>query len=258
MGSEINIRFKAQALGKSLENLAYEVQEELNQAIKDTANAAYASIVGSAQLGLHSTQKDYLKGLDFQQIGENSYLIVLEGDWANAIEKGFSGFDLKEWMLKSEKVVGIGSRTGEKWVQTGDEGEKYAHVPFQKQPFARAAASSDMNQAIRKLQAFNKQGRAQKFTSLFKDDKGRPLEGRVASVKNVEGFPELNGITKYQRKSKSESGKETLQSHYMVFRTISENGQGWMHPGYSGAHFFDEAEQWVDQQVDQILNTLLK
>ncbi len=201
--SEINIRLKAEKLGKSLENLAYEVEAELKQAIDDTANAAYAMITAMAQEDLHSTRPDYLKGLDMQKIGESSYLITLEGDWANSLEKGYSGFDVREWMLKSEKIVGVGPRSGKKWVQTGTEGQKFAHVPFEKKPFSKAAASGDLNQAIRKLQAFNKQGQSQKFTSIFKDEFGKPMEGKVASVRKVEGFPQLDGITKITRVSRA-------------------------------------------------------
>ena len=257
--ADFSIRIKAEQLGKSLENLAYEVEEELGSAIDNMANMAFASIQANAQTELNSTRQDYLKGLDMQKIGDHSYLIVLDGDWPNAIERGFSGFDMREWMLKSEKIVGIGVRSGQKWVQEGAEGQKFAHVPFQKQPFSKAAASADMNQAIRKLTATNAQGVSQKFTSMFRDASGAPIEGRVASVRKVEGFPNLGGITKYQRKYKDEkTGKETMQSHYLVFRTISENGEGFQHPGYGGAHFFDDAEKWIDAEIENILNAIIK
>lgn len=250
---------KAEKLGKKLEDLAYEVSTELNEAIKNIANAAYAGIVATAQLQLHSTQKDYIKGLDFQTIGENSYLITLEGEWPNALEKGFAGFDLKEWMLKSEKIVEVGPRAGKPWVQHAVDGHKFAHVPFEHNPFSKAAASGDLNQAIRKLTAFNKSGIEQKFTSLFNDEKGNPLEGRVASVQKVKGFPELDGITKYQKKYKNEAtGSESIHSVYMTYRTVSENGSGFQHPGFAGLKAFDENEKWIDEQVDLILEKLLK
>lgn len=257
--ADINVRFKAAALGKSLENLSAEVEAELEQAIKDTANAAYATIVAKAQSELNSTRADYLKGLGFEELGKNTYLITLEGDWANSLEKGFSGFDIREWMLASEKVVQVGPRTGQKWVRKAEDGHKYAHVPFEHRPFSKAPKTSDLSQAIKKLQAFNSQGRSQKFTSIFKDASGKALEGRVATIRKVDGFPQLDGITKYQKIYKNEStGKQTVQSVYMTFRTVSENADSWRHPGFGGLHAFDEAEKWIDEQIDNIINALVK
>ena len=255
--ADFSVSLRAKELGKSLENLSDDLVSELEAAIGNMANMAFASIQAFAQTDLHSTRQDYLKGLHFDKLGKNSYLIWLEGDWPNALEEGFSGYDLKDWMLRSEKVVGIGPRTGEKWVQQGKKGN-FAHVPFQKQPFSKVAVSQDMNEAIRKLTAINRQGLEQKFTKMFKDASGNPLEGRVASVSKVEGFPELAGITKYQYKSTNESGKDTFQSHYMVFRTISEGSGGWQHPGYKGLKAFEDAEKWIDTELDNIINSIVK
>lgn len=257
--ADFNVKFKAADLGKSLENLAHEVEEELNQAVKDVANSAYANIMANAQAELHSSRTDYIKGLSFHDLGNNTYVIILEGEYANEIEKGYASFDVREGLLRSEKVVGVGNRAGQKWVQTGKDGQKFAHVPFEHKPYSKAAQSSDLNQAIRKLTAFNKQGREQRLTKLFKDDGGRIMQGKVASVRKVEGFPQIEGITKYQKTYKNEkTGKNSTQSIYMTYRTVSEHGEEWRHPGYAGAHFFDEAEKWIDQELDNIINTLIK
>lgn len=257
--ADINVKIRAAALGKSLENLAADVQEEFDSAIRDTANAAYASIVAKAQQELNSTRQDYLRGLNFEDLGNNTYLIVLEGDFANALEKGYSGFDVREGMLNSEKIVGVGPRSGQPWVQTGKDGKKFAHVPFEHRPHSKAPQAADLNQAIKKLTAMNRSGMEQKLTKVFKDASGKPLEGRVASVKKVDGFPQLDGIAKYQKIYKNEStGKETVQSIYMTFRTVSENGDSWRHPGFAGLHAFDEAEKWVEEQIDNIIKVLIK
>lgn len=44
----------------------------------------------------------------------------------------------------------------------------------------------------------------------------------------------------------------------MTYRTVSENGGDWTHPGYAGLHAFDDAEKWMDSEIDNILNRLLK
>lgn len=258
--SDVVISVRAAELGKTLEGMTDEIESQFNDAVADLANTALSAITVNAQTALNTTSLDYLKGLDMQQIGPASYVITLDGDWANALEEGFPGFNMRDKMLNSEKVVGIGTRTGEKWVQRADgDGHKFAHVPFEQKPYSKLAGSADMNEAIKKLTALNRQGIEQKFTSIFKDDLGKALEGRVATVKKVEGYPNLAGITKYQRKSVNETtGKETLQSHYMVFRTVSEIGEDWMHPGFAGLKAFDDAEAWVISEIDNIINNLIK
>lgn len=257
--SEINIKLKAQALGKALEDLSYEVENDLQEAIANVVAAGYDSIVGSAQLELHSSRQDYLSGLSFHKLGGNEYLILLEGKFPNALEEGYSGFDVKEGMLNSNKVVNVGTRSGQPWVQKAEDGHKFAHVPFQHRPFSKEAKSADIGQAIKKLKATNQQGVEQKFTKLFKDNDGNPMQGKVAVVKEVKGFPELDRITKYQKVYKNEkTGKESVQSLYMTYRTVSENGGDWTHPGYAGLHAFDDAEKWMDSEIDNILNRLLK
>lgn len=257
--SEINIKLKADALGKALQDLSHEVADQLEQDVKKVVEVGYASIVGSAELALHGTRQDYLSGLKLHTLGENEYLIMLEGDFPNSLEHGFSGFDVKQGMLKSKKVVAVGPRAGAPWVQQASDGHKFAHVPFQQRPFSREAKSGDMGSAIRKLKAFNRQGMEQSFTKLFTDESGSPLEGKVAVVNKVKGFPELDRITKYQKIYKNEkTGAEAVQSIYMTFRTVSENGGSWQHPGFKGLKAFDDAEKWIDSQIDEILNRLLK
>lgn len=258
--SDINIRLKAEALGKDLDNLSQEAEDTLQEAVRDVVNAGFASIQGSAELELHSTRQDYLKGLSLTEIGENDYLIVLDGKFPNALEEGYSGFDVKQGMLNSKKMVEVGTRTGKPWVQqsTVDQ-HRFAHVPFQHRPFSKEAKSADMGAAIRKLKAINKQGIEQKFTQVFKDASGNSLEGKVAMVKKVKGFPDIDRITKYQKLHKNEkTGEETVQSIYMTYRTVSDHGGEWTHPGFSGLHAFDEAEEWMDKEIDNILERLLK
>ena len=257
--SDISVRVRAEALGKSIENLAAEVEAELNQAIADVANGAYAFIVSKAQQELNTTRMDYLKGLDFQNLGNNTYLIVLDGKFPNSLESGYTSFDVKTGMLESKKIVQVGPRAGQPWVQTNKEGKKFAHVPFEHRPFSKAPQVSDLAQAIRKIKVQNQEGLEQKLTKIFRDSTGRPIEGKVATVESVDGFPQLAGLTKYQKIYRNEEkGTETVQSLYMTFRTVSEDGKSWMHPGHPGIHAFEEAELWVQQEIDNIIKTLIK
>lgn len=253
--SDISIKVQADALGKDIENLAPHIEAELKQAVANLANAAYASMVSQVQ-GMSMDPKnrqDYLRGLKFNEMGEDNYLIYLEGDWANKLEEGFPSYSMKDTLLSSKKRVAHGSRSGQPWVRESKDGNRYAAVPFEKKPFSGEKFNSgDLAEDIKKLKALNDQGEVQGFTQVFKDLEGKPIPGKVATVVEHEN-PMLKGLTKFQQVSPS--GK--VSSVYMLFRTISDASNGWQHPGFKGYHLFQAAEEYVQKELDNILKTLL-
>ena len=243
--TDISVKIRAEQLGKDLDNLSISLENELNQAVLDLANTAYAHIVANAQKNLKSTRQDYLRNLSFTDLGNNSYLISLEGTGPNAVEEGYGSFDMKPGLLGSKKI----SANGEPWVKTNKDGKKYAHVPFSHHPTAKG--SDPLIKSIQQLTAKNKQGSIQKLTKIFEDEFGKPISGKVAVAKSDISI--LNNMTKFQHVS--EKGK--VSSLYMTFRTVSENSDGWIHPGHEGMHFFQEAEKYIEDQLDLIIKTLL-
>jgi hypothetical protein len=252
----LDVSQSLKALEKSLEGIAPAVEEQINSAIQDLAHAAYANIVAKAQTELHSTRLDYLKGLEFQQLDDNSYLISLDGAWANKLEDGFPAYNLTEVLLKSQKTVEVGRRTGGPWVQTSEEGNKYAYVPFSRQPHTKQAGRmGDMAASIKSMTATNAAGRKQKITSIFKDASGNPLEGKVAIGRSKN--PLVDGLVKYQKTYSNAQGKQTSQAVYINYRAVSEVGKPWQHPGFAGIKAFEEAEKMLVDHLNQILRTLL-
>lgn len=252
---EISLKLKAEAMGRDLEMLGSAVEAELQEAVKMATYGAYAKIVAEAQEKLQSTRQDYLKGLSIETIGPNQYLINLQGNFSEALERGWEAFDMRQKMLKSTKTVEVGSRSGLPWVQTGKKGQKYAHVPFEHKPFSKAPGASDMAALLRGIQTTNASGRKQKLTAIFTDPSGKALQGKVAKVgKGEVNSKDLEGLVKYQKVTKNEkTGKDTVSSVYMTYRTVSENGKAWMHPGNPGLHAFEQAEKWLDTEIDNIL-----
>lgn len=254
---KLSVEESMKKLEKSLEGVAPAMEENVNSAIQDLAHAAYANIVATAQSKLHSTRQDYLKGLEFMELSDNSYLISLEGDWAGMLEDGFPAYNLTDVLLRSKKTVEVGSRSGQPWVKKSKEdGHKYAHVPMQRSPStAQAGRMGDMAASIKQMTATNAAGRKQKLTSIFKDGEGNPLEGKVAIGRSKN--PLVDGLVKYQKNYVNESGKTTTQGIYINYRTVSENSDPWQHPGFAGLKAFEEAERMVVQQIDRIIKTLL-
>lgn len=253
--ADISFKMRAEALGKTLENLAPQIEEEINQAVKNLAHAAYTAMTAKIQSMSISdkSRKDYLKGLKFEDLGDDAYLIVLDGEWANKLEQGYGSYSIRDALLKSKKIVGVGSRSGEPWVRTSKEGHKYAAVPFEHKPHANP--TGDLGRDIKNLMAKGTNGQVQSLDKIFKNADGKAINGKVATVSASDTTnPNLAGLTKYQHVHPS--GK--VSSVYMTYRMVSENGKDWVHPGSSGYQLFKEAQDYVEKEMDNIIKTLIK
>jgi len=249
--SNLSIKLASSKLGKSLEGLSQKLEAELNQAVGDLANVAFASMQAQIQKMKSGTNKDSMKSaLEFINLGSNAFLITLSDPLAKKLDDGYPGFDMKSGMLNSNSKVSKGSRKGQNWVQRSEDGTKYAYVPFDQTAVVKKP-TGDLMADIKALSAVNRQGKQQKLTSLFKDDFGRPVQGKVAVATSDNS--KLNQMTKFQHTD--ESGKTF--SMYMTWRVISEKSNGWRHPGFKGYKIFEQVENWVGQELDKIVKELL-
>lgn len=253
--ADISFKLIAAQLGKSLENLATRVEQELNEAVKNVAHAAHTAMIAQLQ-GMSVDPKnrsDYLKALKFRTLGNNTYLIYLDGEAANKLEQGYGSYSIREQMLKSTKTVAVGSRAGQPWVQTGAEGQKYAHVPFEHKKNAKPSKTGDLATDLKQMMAINAKGEQQKLSKIFRDVDGNAIHGKVATIET--GFSsKFDNLVKYQYVHPS--GK--VSSMYLTYRTVSENGKDWIHPGWAGYQLFKDAEATVAAEMENILKTILK
>lgn len=252
---DIEVKLIADQLGKDIAGIAPQVEAELNRAVENLAHAAYSAIIAKMQ-GMSMDPKnrqDYLRGLKFQDLDDSTWLIYLDGDWPNKLEEGYGSYSIKDQLLKSEKLVTVGSRAGQKWVRTSKKGKKYAAVPFTHHPSSGEKGSGNLGEDIKKILVSNRAGQQQSITKIFKDLEGKPLHGKVAVAGEVPGQPNLKGLTKYQ--FVHDSGK--VSSVYMTYRMVGEDSPGWRHPGHAGYQLFKEAEQYVENELKNIINTLL-
>lgn len=253
--SDINIRVIADKLQKDLENLAPRIEEELKGAVANLAQATYASMASQVQsMSMDpKNRQDYLRALKIEDLGEGSWLIYLDSEMASKLEEGFSPYSIKDKLLSSKKTVKVGSRAGQPWVRTSKKGKKYAAVPFTHKPFSGEKGASKLGSKIHELFAENMQGKRQKLTKVFKDEFGKPLTGKVATVGKVKDTPNLSGLTKYQWVSP----KGAVSSVYMTYRMVHEDSGGWQHPGFKGYQLFKQAEEYVEKELENIVQTLL-
>lgn len=252
---DIEINAIAEQLGKSLKNLAPQIQAELEQAVGNLATAAYAAMIAKVQ-GMSMDPKNrqsYLKSLHFKDLGDATWLIYLDGDWPNKLEEGYGPYSIRDQLLKSTKTVEVGSRAGLPWVRKNKKGGKYAAVPFEHKPFSGEKMAGNLGDDIKKIMVKNRSGSEQPITQIFNDENGKPIHGKVATAHGV-GIANLEGLTKYQ----SVSDKGAVSSVYMTYRMVSENSSAsWQHPGFGGYQLFKEAEQYVNAELANIIKTLV-
>lgn len=254
---EFIIHINSDELQKKFDGMADQIVAETRQAIKDLAYAAYANITANAQKKLKSTRADYIRGLKLDELGNDNYLITLNGRQPNAVEDGWDPFDMKPHLLNSQKRVEVGSRAGQPWVQKGKKGQRFAHVPIEQKPFSKVQGN-DLAQALQSFRVENRRGRKQRFTSIFKDEQGTPVEGRAATIRNT-GIKGLENVTKYQRIYTNEkTGKQSVSSVYLTFKTVSDlsPAEAWRNKGFAGLHAFDEAEKFIERELDNILDSI--
>ena len=251
--ADFSLKITAASLGKTLAGISEQLEDELEGAVEDLAYGAYAKIAADAQakIGNPESRQEYLKGLEIVNLGSGSFLVTLNTEGANKLEDGYDSYSLKDTLLSSNKVVQVGPRAGQPWVQKNQEnGQKFAHVPMQMRP-ASKEAGNDLGKEIQSIMGKSNEGRQQRITKIFRDNTGKPLQGRVAT--GISDNPLINKVTKYQKVGKSGS----VSSTYINYRTIAESSSGWQHPGHDGYGFFQEAEDWVAAELENIIGTLL-
>ena len=122
---EFVIDIDAEALKRGIAVVANSKVEAIQEAVRDLAYATHAAIIATAQKSLNRRRGDYIKGLKFETISPDNYIIYLDGLWPNLIEDGRdSEYDMKPAMLKLTKTVTQGSRAGQQWVQKGKDGKR--------------------------------------------------------------------------------------------------------------------------------------
>jgi hypothetical protein len=237
--SKLYLDVKAKELGKSLENISEFVKADLENALEGLVYTIYNQGVVYAQQRLNKTRLQYLNSYHYQKMGDNIYLIYLD-DETNYLEDGYNSFDMKPGLLNGPK-----SRLSK------DGKSRYNTVPFHHMPYSKAPASMAQQQIRQNLLDTIKR---HKLDEVFKSAAGKPLEGVVARLKGKDMAANLQGLVKIQKVY-----DKKVEGHYMTFRRVSSKSDPskWIHPGWKGAKIFDSLEEFSNEKIEEILNTIL-
>lgn len=224
--------------------------------IPDIAEAVRTEIVRRAGQELGTTANDYIQGLLPVQYhfpsgkvpdGEHTVATIALAGWLpNALEQGWSGGDLKVFLLSGRNS------------KTAKGGGRYNVVPF------RHGAPGGSRRNIQKMgDAHEKAGRmthkqAQKMArSVHKAAKNLKPGERLGAGHSPKLRPHHSTSIHTGMQRQRKKYKSATQSKYMTFRTVSSKSSGWVHPGIEPHEFFDEAADYADKVAGKLFQKAL-
>lgn len=249
--------------GTDLDTLGDAVTATIDMAVLALAQAAQNQWINLAQDKLKSSRDDYINGLrqsesyrKFGSEGSQTVEISLVGKMANNYEFGMPSFDMK--------AVRPGWLGGAK-AKRAKDGHSYVVIPIRHSTSdsprmaytGKAAAVGDLKSQLRT--AVRDYG----LDRMMRTAAGQVVEGPTARIpKNADVHPYLKGLTRIQKGmsgSTGGGGKQRGSSTLVKFAIMSEKSKpdSWIHPGVVGANLLPEVEAWVDNKLDEILETIL-
>ena len=231
--------------------------------LKSVGNIAYAAkgeweIVASRRL--KTSRQEYIQGLQKADsfttkiIGTQTiFEIMLVGDMPNNFEFGMPSYDMK--------AVRPGWLGGGK-AKTSADGTKYITIPF-RHSLTSAANLEYTGKAKRENLREELAKTVQKFglNQMIRASTGKVMTGPVRRVPNrPDVHPYLRGLTRIQQTAEglTPSGKTRGQSYLMTWRTMSEKSapDAWIHPGIKGVNIMPEIENWIDNELNGLVDKM--
>lgn len=286
MITEIDVRSLAPA------SLSVALDEGAATAIlRDIADAARAKWVSLAHEHLKRTEQDYVRGIQPVEISAGGDTVVasitLLGRWPNMLEEGFGPYDMRETLLGPG--VPIVPR-GERGKHLSASGGYYRTIAFRMggprttgrnaqkvtEVYAKQLGKDRAEQlgklawrAMRQLNPGRSNpggktawGERLKTEGTALDVKGRShklitnADGSKTLVKHggkEHAAPLFEGAMRHEQ-----TYKRATQAFHGTMRTISTNQpEGWIHPGYSGAHLLPEVEHYIRSVAPAMVDAVM-
>jgi hypothetical protein len=240
------------------------IEDKTKQAAERLSAMTHAHIIERAQEKLHTRREQFIGSLKLEKIDNDIWAITIppESVW---IDEGIKeGFEMLPGFLNSPKA------------KNGKNG-KYLIIPFkhnksQKTPIQTALAheiKGEMDrrgisgQTVRNPDGSPKLGLTHSFNigqpSTTREAYGMtPQAGRKPWMAHPPSkdasSPLLHGVRVYQRQITGAQGQTSVKQDVMTFRTASEKQSGkWIHPGLEPMNFFTEAQEWAQQQWEEVI-----
>lgn len=250
----IKFNIDAAAIAAQFKEFAVEVEQDLKKAVANLAAITDAKVKEMANTELHTSRKDFMDSLGFEEIADGIWVISVSEDglW---VEEGIeANKDMKPDLLAEGAKV-------------SKSGNRYKVIPFDygKAPSQMSASTQMVVNAIKS----NLKKEGVPFKKIERNSDGSPKVGKLHAFDfgNPGGrmggpgkgnTPIMNGLSIYQTITKTGNVRRDI----MTFRTVS-SGPGsagkWHHPGLAPKHFLDRALDWaVKEWEEKILPEVMK
>lgn len=242
----LKINIDASSMAAAFKEFAREAEREITQAVQGLATMTHAKVAENAAATLKSSAKLFKDNLGFEEVTPGIWVVSI-GEPAMWIEEGIPhGHDMKPDLLKNGTP---GANGGTSRVI------KFDHKAPPKSRNATAdRIIGELKVGLRKINREAKKMdpnvQAISLKGIEKNPDGSPRIGKLHEFDlqsdlptKTAQHPALKGLTIYQ--SKDESGN--VRRDVLTFRTVSSKSDpdSWIHPGYTGNKFLDEAEEWA-------------
>lgn len=237
------------------------------QIARELAEGARAYLIKFAGERLHSTRADYLAGIQAVQRDGKGVMINLVGALPNMVENGWDAHDLRSTLLGN-------NATG--WKINAD-GRRYRSIPFRhKSPGAGPQGGQPMGSAYHSemgvmsrsadnvvVEDSRKLGRKvyRAASRLVTSQESRAgMAGRTALKAGL--APKLRAHHSTDIYAGMKVNKQPIkgggsQKTFVTFRTITEGGDGWIHPGIEARHFMDNMDKWIGEQAPKAIRAFM-
>ena len=239
-----------------------EISDALNSALNDLQKVLMGLKQGIAtaiqstprlfqqELDAYVTQKldltadEFLNSVDVYWEGGAIVVEIDEDNWlANALETGVDGWDMKNTHLNSPKA------------KFSRSGFKYLTIPIEKFPSSRGGGT-EKSQYYHKLVTNALDNNPKFSTPKFKIG----LDGTIGSMEQlITNENDLGGFYRV-RKFKEQGDTKTMNTQYIMFRTMSSHpkqAHKWIHPGIQGINSLEHLELWSRTQYAPIVERMI-
>lgn len=231
----VDISLKLKQHGIDLETIIEEEEKIFKKAMRDVAWQVHDDIIQIASASLVTSRLDYIKSMDFQDLG-NLFIISI-GEPGLHFEDGFESFDQKQGLLNGPRS------------KVSASGHRYNIVPF-----SHKGATSKESERRGKAYVSELKNTIKKMKQLDPPKEIRDRSGRVIGRIVAKAPKDIEGVTSGMVKIEKDYSKKK-QSSYLTFRGVSENSDpsDWIHPGYKGLKAFEAVEKTIEDKIDVII-----
>ena len=229
-----------------------QVDSAIEYCVEQITSEVYRIWSSEAKAGLGSSRNQYLAALGVEKIDKNTRAVFLNPDvWLpNAIEKGWSAFDMKPGFLKSDKV------------KVDKNGNPYLTIGFR---FATpdAIGESDVFAGVMPVEiytAMNKTVKESTKKNPSLEIGSIPKEFQIPVNMDYRNEMKSAGYEAIKDKNPKMTsiyeGMQKIGSSYVVFRRVSlkSDAKRWQHPGIEAKNFAQIAENKIESKIPMIVD----